>query len=188
MKNNSTVSVPSKNWFWLLVTSGLVTLGLHSYLSSQHYNIKLGINTGRSICNVSATFNCDTVAASIYSSIFHIPVALFGFLAQAVLLILIFTAHFSLSEYSSSIRRICFWLSSAIALASVIMGFISTFFLGTFCLFCMAAYFLSFISLFAAWKFQTENLLTNLSDDTFSLFSNLRWVLILIIAFNRDNP
>ena len=131
MKKTYSNYTPSKNWFYFLLLLTLMTLGFHSYLSSQHYNLKLGASTGPSICNVSASFNCDAVAASTYSAIFNIPIALLGFIAQAVLLILAIASHYSLSENSNLIRRVTFWLALLIALVSVVMGFISTFKMGT---------------------------------------------------------
>lgn len=164
----------------LLIASILLSLGFHGYLTSQHYKLKLGLSAG-SACNVSATFNCDAVAASHYSSVFNVPVALLGFTAHLVFLILLLAAQLSLSENSEAIRRILLWYSGFIALVSIVMGSISTFFLGTFCLFCMATYLLSFVQFAATWKIQTENPVNRLKDDMTNLLSSSRWVAILFV-------
>lgn len=168
-------------WFWSLILTNLLSLGFHYYLTSQHYKVKLGLSEGPSFCNISANFNCDAVAASSYSHIGDVPLALFGFMIHAVFLILLISAQMNLSEHSGAIKRLLFPLASLIALVSVVMGLISVTQLGTYCLFCIVTYILSFIALFAAWKIQDENPLTQTGSDIAALFSKLRWVLILLV-------
>lgn len=172
----------TKVTFLVLLALGLITIGIHSYLSMQHYNLKLGLGAGPSVCNISATFNCDSVAASKYAQLFGIPMAILGAITQLILLILVLASQWELSSSSSTIRRLVFWISAFVAVVSVVMGTISTAVLGTYCIFCMAAYLLSWIYLFFAWKFQESKPAAHLGEDVQTLFGPLKWVLILLIA------
>jgi protein-disulfide isomerase/uncharacterized membrane protein len=155
MKNsNNTHPVSEKkviNWFIISTVLAAIT---HLYLTSQHYSLKLGLSSGQSICNLNATFNCDAVAASKFAAIFGIPMAVLGLIAQIVLLIFIVTIRFQLSEKTESLKKVTFFFSAFVALVSLVMGIISTFQLQTFCLFCIAAYLLSFFSLFLSYLLQ----------------------------------
>lgn len=182
MKNKKNSLVPSKNIFTALLILTILAMGVHAYLISQHYNLKLGLSAGQSLCNLSSNFNCDAVAASAYSQILSIPLALLGFLAQVVFLVLLNASHFSLSQYSENLRRILFWFSLVIAFVSIIMGLISIFQLSTYCLFCIATYLLSWVTLYLAWKFQLDSPFESLSVDLGVLLKECRWALILILA------
>lgn len=160
-----------ENGFPLLMISNLLAFATHFYLTMQHYSLKLGIATGPAICNLNTTFNCDAVAASKYSQAFGIPVALLGLIAQVILIIVTITIRFQLSENSESLKKILFIFSAFVAAVSLAMGSISTFVLGTYCLFCMAAYFLSFISLILSYQYyKNADLLAPLTQPRWAIF------------------
>ncbi len=167
--------------FLILFIVGLLTMATHLYLTHQHYQLKLGSASGPAICNISATFNCDSVAASRFASLGGLPMALLGLMTQIVFFIFLIAARFELSQYSSWLRRVLMWLSLFIFVVSIIMGSISAFFLGTYCLFCMAAYALSLIQLFGAWQIQDESPFAKLPEDITTLFTQARWVLVMLI-------
>ncbi len=172
----------SKLSFLLLLILGFATLAIHTYLSMQHYNLKLGLGAGPSICNVSATFNCDGVAASRYAQFLGIPIAILGAVTQLILMVFVMASQWDLSSNSHVLRRFVFWIALFVAGISLVMGSISTFALSTYCLFCMAAYLLSWIYLFFAWKFQDSNPFKTLGEDVRALFGSLKWALLLLIA------
>lgn len=170
-----------RTWLLVLMLVSIATLGVHFYLSVQHYQLKLGLNEGQSVCNISSLFNCDSVAISRYSTFMNIPVALLGLLSQLVFLTLLLAVRFELSAFPSHLRRLLLWFSIFVAGVSVVMGFVSATRLGTFCLFCITAYVLSFIQLLGAWKVQHSSPWTQLSSDLKTLFTQTRWVLVLVI-------
>jgi|GEM_PF-466501 len=172
----------SSKIFILLLALGLLTLLDHSYLTYEFYNLNSGMGSGGGICNISTKFNCDVVAASSYAKMSGIPMALLGLITQLVLLILLLAGQSGLTQNPSQTRRYFFWGTAFVALISIVMGSISTFKLGTYCLFCMGAYLLSFLSVIAAWFYQEKrNLGSSLGDDLRDLFTTSRWVLILAI-------
>lgn len=162
-------------WIKILVMTNILGAATHLYLTIQHYQLKLGLSSGPAICNINATFNCDSVAASKYASVFGIPVALFGLMGQLISLIFILTILFGLSENSDRLKKVYLYFSALIALTSLAMGSISTFLLGTYCLFCMGAYLLSFVQIFAAIKIQSSGELIE------SQLEFPRWSVILVL-------
>lgn len=152
----------------------------HLYLTQHYFDVKVGQVDGKSLCNISETFNCDSVSASPYSAFLGIPVALYGALTHLVLLLL---TIITLTEMTDSLKQTQRWairLSLLIAAASVGMGFISMSFLGQFCLFCIFAYILSFIN--AGLLLKIENPFPECLSDLKKLFSEQKWILGLFIA------
>lgn len=177
-----TVQVNAKTKiFLILLALGLLTLLDHSYLTYEFYNLNSGMGSGNGICNISAMFNCDAVAASSYAKMSGIPMALLGLITQIVLLILLLGSQTGMVENPSQTRRYFFWGTAFVALISIVMGSISTFKLGTYCLFCMGAYLMSFLSLILAWFYQDKNPMATLGDDLRDLFTSSRWVLVMVV-------
>jgi protein-disulfide isomerase/uncharacterized membrane protein len=182
-KSNANLHSTSNDSKWLLILMiiSLLTIAVHGYLSIQHYQLKLGLAQGQSVCNISATFNCDSVAVSKYATLFGIPMALLGLISQVVFFILLLTVRFNLSSSSDWARRFLLWFSLFVFGTSLVMGSISAFALGTYCLFCMSAYALSIVQLFGAFKIQRESVFPKFGSDIGHLFSQARWVLVLLI-------
>jgi protein-disulfide isomerase/uncharacterized membrane protein len=169
-------------WFLILLVSTLAAIATHGYLTVQHFDLKLGLASGPSICNVSETFNCDTVATSNYAEIFGIPIALLGLFFQLGILVFAFAARFELSSQTHFLRRLVLALSLIAALISIAMGFISSFKLGAYCLFCMLTYLLSFLSLWAAVQIaRPHGALFNLGEDLTDLFTKAKWALVILL-------
>jgi protein-disulfide isomerase/uncharacterized membrane protein len=173
--------VSESTWLLILMIVSLITMIVHGYLTIQHYQLKLGLSESSSVCNVNATFNCDTVSISRYATLFGIPMALLGLTSQAIFFLLLLTVRFQLSEGTNHIRKLLVWFSLFIAGTSLVMGFFSSVYLGTYCLFCMAAYVLSFVQLFGSWQVQHEGPFSNFAEDLGGLFRQTKWVLILIV-------
>ena len=177
----STSRISEQTWLILLMVISVLTMAVHLYLTLQHYQLKLGLAESPAVCNVSSTFNCDTVSISRYATLFGIPMALLGLITQVIFFTFLISARFSLSSADSSIRRLLFWISLFVAGVSLVMGSFSAFALGTYCLFCMAAYGLSVLQLVASWKLQGTPLLSRLGSDFGIFIKQSRWVPILLI-------
>src|ERR1700722_484314 len=78
---------------------------IHLYLSYHYYPIKFGFSSGPSICSVNATFDCDAVAASQYSAVFGIPLAVWGAATNLVIFLLVLLQWWGWSEYPERLRR-----------------------------------------------------------------------------------
>ncbi|HRO66848.1 MAG TPA: vitamin K epoxide reductase family protein [Pseudobdellovibrionaceae bacterium] len=160
----------------LAIVFTLLAVGIHAYLARQHYALKYGGLTGPSVCNVSSTFSCDAVAASSYSAAFGIPVAVFGAVANLMLIFFLGITRLGWTDDRESTGRYALWLAALIAAAALVMGAISFTQMSAYCLFCIACYVLSFVTLFFTWK-GTDGFV-HVKDDFIALFSSRYWVLI----------
>jgi len=176
-------NIETKNRFLMLaIISTLAALGVHFYLTQHYYDLKFGTSEGNSVCNINAVFNCDAVTASKYAAFLGIPVALWGFATNLVLLYILAITRFNLVQDRARVSRYGFLLASLTMLASVVMGMISLTALGTACVFCMAAYALSLITFFGAWK-GSENLeRASLASDIRAIGSSDRWLSYFLIG------
>lgn len=125
----------------------LIAIGFHIYLTLHYYELNFGLGSGESICNLNSKFNCDTVSASPFAALLGMPLALWGAATNGFLAIMILMSILGWVASSERHKRYTLWLSAVIASASIVMGFISTTQIGTYCLFCMGAYILSFLTL-----------------------------------------
>lgn len=169
-----------KNKMNIAVGVLILTILLHMYLTKQYYGLKFG-QAEASICNINATFNCDTASASKYSNIFGIPMALLGALLNIFLLALLLFQKFSFVHDVPRLSRYTAWMSLFIAGVSVVMAAFSTFSLGTYCVFCISAYVFSFIAAFCIFTSKQGGLFSNLVGDIKSLFGEYKSTLVGIL-------
>jgi len=155
-----------KPWkFYLALFTSFAALATHFYLSKHFFELHLGLSSGTAACNINSTFNCDTVSASKYATLFGIPMALWGLTTQLILFLFTINYTLGLSSDRSRLGRYSFYLSFFVAGTSIAMGSISLFFLSSYCLFCMLAYLLSFINLFAITSSLDTKPWSNLVED-----------------------
>lgn len=161
-----------------IICSGLAVV-IHAYLTNSWINLHYGFGGEGSLCNINAIFNCDAVSISSFSHISNIPIAAFGLFANLVLTI--FILGYRYGEKSLS-YRMSFYLASASVFTSIAMGIISTLFLKTFCIFCIATYILSFI-IFYALKVQEEELNFGLfKEDITEILNTSKSYLFTLLA------
>jgi protein-disulfide isomerase/uncharacterized membrane protein len=165
----------------ITLLSSALAVFVHIYLSFHYYPIKFGFSSGPSICSINATFDCDAVAASSYSDVLGVPVALWGMAANFVIFILVLGQWWGFTEHPERLRRWAFVLISLSALASVAMGALSLT-MHSYCLFCITAYVLSIIMFFCYRATLQEPLFANLGDDLFALWSESKGIAIGFIA------
>jgi uncharacterized membrane protein len=130
---------------FLILIFSLIGIGIMSFLIYQHY-------FEAPICNINTFFSCDTVNKSVYSEVFHIPIAAFGL------------AYFVIVAILSQIRKKSMYyiliLSIVTLVPSVGLTYIELFVLHAVCVFCesskiliVAILIISYIS----WKRSKEN-------------------------------
>ncbi len=140
----------------ILCVSLLITIGLFIYLTIHHYSVKLGL-AGNGLCNINEKLNCDAAATSSFAEIFGIPVAIFGGTFHSLVMAFVLFIKFDWAEneiYGLTTLR---FLLICAAVTSIIMGFISAFYLRVYCPFCIATYVMSFLNLALGWNlFKTE--------------------------------
>lgn len=126
--------------------STIIAVCTHIYLAIEHFALTFGITAGDKLCNINSTFNCDAVAASGFSKLFGVPIALWGVSTNIILLGFLSLWAFHMTEDIKRAKHFSFVLSLFVALTSVIMATISSMLIGTYCLYCIIAYLTSFIT------------------------------------------
>lgn len=172
---------PRRRFLLIAMIAVLIGMGFHAYLTYRHNLLHFGAAGEASICNVNQTFNCDAVAASKYSSLFGIPMALFGLTTNGAFLIMLLVSYFNFSSNPNRLSRYCLYMGSFIAGTSIVMGGFSLT-LGTYCLFCIAAYVSSFVAWFGAFAATPRPVFRSLNEDVMGLMGNGKSYLMLIIA------
>lgn len=169
-----------KNAYLTALVSQILAVFTHAYLTYQHYNLKFGTTDGKRLCNVSDYFNCDSVAASVYSVLLGTPLALWGLITNALLLF--FLISFSWSNTQDLLKRQAQILGALIAVASVVMAVISATMMQTACLFCIGTYVLSFVTLLALFNLNAGNPLS-LGEAIFKSLKSPNFKLTLLYIF-----
>jgi protein-disulfide isomerase/uncharacterized membrane protein len=140
----------SSKCLWLAAVTGFLSLFAHGYLYLQHLALQSGEYT-KSICDINEKFDCSAVSASKYAVMLNVPVALWGFMANAAFLILLVVLSLTDDEKKPAAQRNVWIAALGIFAGTVIMGSISMFLLSKFCLFCISAYVLSILMLVFTW-------------------------------------
>lgn len=94
------------------------------------------------LCNVQNFSGCNVVASSQYSNLFGIPLAEFGVLFYSVLFVL---AALELVLFDRLLRRALQAIALVGALASIYFISVQAFFIGAFCIYCVASAVISFL-------------------------------------------
>jgi protein-disulfide isomerase len=147
----STARSNSRLFLWLSATSAFISILIHAYLTRQHYDLEMGLGE-KSMCDLSATFNCTAVTASRYSELLGVPLAMFGAVANLAFLILLAWWPLAESEQKRTVRRNLVLVAGVLIAASIVMGSISFFAMSQFCIFCISTYVLSFVLFFSLLK------------------------------------
>lgn len=173
------------NYYYFPVVS-FVCIGLAScvYLAIVHYKNYTDL-TFTSICALSKTINCDTVAQSSHSILFNMPVALWGFFFFLFLLIL--TVHLRNGK-----NRESWWLFLSAGLAgcgaAVYYGYQSAVNIHAYCIFCIICYLSFFIITFYSFiiirRFEIPLTFRTRANPAASLVrsSVSRYALIILVA------
>ena len=155
------------------------------YLAVSHYRVYTDIGYS-SFCAISKSINCDTVSQSPYSILFNIPVPVWGVLGYLIFTLVLVKA------WSEHRRHKDGWallqtLALVFSIYSVVLAFISTYFIQSYCIMCIISYGINLLLLFYTWmirrRFKLPPLLTGLARDWRMLWNRppLRWTVVLLI-------
>ncbi len=106
----------------------------------EHVAANSGLELGKSFCNINASFNCDAVNQSKWSSLFGVPIASYGL---AFYLFLFVFGQFARSDRFVSDRvfsGVFSFLSTMAMLVSLFLFYVSEVLIGTLCLVCLGMY------------------------------------------------
>ncbi len=136
----------------LTILSALAAVGVHLYLTQQHIITKYTLAEGSQLCNINAFLNCSTSIVSSFSEFLGTPLSIFGLVTQLLILFFFLKAFLTddLREKKNSLT-VAFLFAAFSVVASLVMGAISVFIVGSLCPFCTAAYVLSLFTLAGTW-------------------------------------
>ena len=105
-------------------------------LADSAYITQNEINGTELICNVQSLSGCNTVAGSQYSHLFGIPLSEYGVLFYGILFII---AALELALFDRFLRRVLQVISLIGIVASLYFTSVQVFFIGAFCIYCLAS-------------------------------------------------
>ncbi|OQY04596.1 MAG: hypothetical protein B6I22_09155 [Desulfobacteraceae bacterium 4572_123] len=151
----------------------LVCAGLADavYLSISHYRVYTDVGY-KSFCAISRAINCDTVSQSPYSIFLGLPVSIWGVIGYTFLLLLLPLAAGKAAE-KKRLWALIFWISLVFSAYSVVLAFISSYYIGSYCMMCIVAYGVNLFILFYSWlirrRFSNGGLIADTREDLFFL-------------------
>jgi protein-disulfide isomerase/uncharacterized membrane protein len=137
---------PNRIWLLLTLISQAVAIGFHIYLTKTHYDLNYSNVAGQSLCNINSFLNCDAVSASPYSSLFGLPLALWGAATNLLLAIFVLIQAFASYELRNKMGLLNAWFASFVLTVSLVMAAISFTQMDAFCLFCSFTWLCSFLT------------------------------------------
>lgn len=178
-------SLPYRFYFvpaFIISLSGLIN---SVYLSFSHYRNYNDINY-ISFCAISRAINCDTVSQSKYSIFLNIPVPFWGIIGYALLSYIVVIA----GTHAAEKRRgwpLVFVISSTFSFYSLILAFISGYYIKSYCIMCILSYAINLAILFYSWiirsRFDTDGIFAGLINDLKHFFRiKTAWLVFFIIA------
>ncbi len=178
--------LPYYVYWWAVILLTLVGLIDCIYLAISHYRVYTDIGY-KSFCAISRAINCDTVSQSPYAIVLSIPLAIWGVIGYAFILILVFITG-SKSAAKERIWSLIFWITLIFSGHSVILALISTYHIRSYCILCLVSYGVNFALLFYAWlmrrRFSNCGLMANTQKDILFIWENkVKSVLIFATFF-----
>ena len=156
------------------------------YLAVSHYRVYTDIGYS-SFCAISKSINCDTVSQSPFSILFNVPVPVWGvlgYLVFALILVMAWGERRRPKDGWALLQVLAFFFS----LYSVILAFISTYFVHSYCIMCIISYGINLALLFYTSmirrRFKLPPLFSGLKRDLQMVWYRppLRWAVAGILA------
>ena len=183
--NKKTTPLPFAIYFWTIFILAVAGLIDSIYLSISHYRVYTDIGY-RSFCAISKAINCDTVSQSPYSIFIGLPVPVWGILGYTFLLLFLPLAR-SKDAARKRIWTVLLLVALVFSIYSLILAFISTFIIHSYCIMCIISYAISFLLLFFTWiirrRFESEDIINGLKKDINFLANKKAMSLALLGSF-----
>ncbi len=156
------------------------------YLSISHYRVYTDLSYN-SFCAVSKAINCDTVSQSPFSIFLNIPVPVWGILGYLIFLVLLVFVRKIVTPGKTRLWPTLFLVALFFSILSVVLALISTYYIRSYCIMCIASYAVNLLLLFYCWlihrRFSSLSLMAGLKEDCLFIYSNRSKAAILIGGF-----
>lgn len=116
-------------------------------LADSVYLTQHALNGTPLLCNIQNLSGCNIVASSQYSHIFGIPLAEFGVLFYGIIFVL---AALEIVVFDQLLRRALQVLSLVGVISSLYFTAVQVFFIGAFCIYCLASALIALLILILA--------------------------------------
>ena len=146
---NQVKPLPFHLYFWTIIFITGSGLAASIYLSVSHLRVYTDIGY-RSFCAISRALNCDTVSQSPYAVFLNVPVPVWGILGYAFLLIFVLIFVGPRNSRGRGLA-IAFSISLAFSGYSAVLAFISSYFIGAYCIVCIYTYAVNFMLAYMTW-------------------------------------
>ena len=186
LKNDKMITpLPFPVYFWTVAFLALSGLFVSLYLSISHYRVYTDIGY-RSFCAVSKAINCDTVSQSSYSIFLDIPVPVWGVAGYAFFLLFLPFAWLKDAKMER-IWPLLFLLSLGYSSYSIVLAFISSFYIRSYCIVCIVSYGINFMLLYYTWlvgkRFGGFSLIKGIRKDIHHLLLHKKSGIALFLPF-----
>lgn len=180
------VPLPYSYYFVPVIIITLIGFFDSIYLAVSHYRNYVDLSY-QSFCAVSRTLNCDTVSQSPYSIFLNVPVPIWGIVGYGgFLFLLVFALHEG--AVKKRIWTMLFITSLIFSVYSLILAFMSSYYIRSYCIMCILSYLVNLALLFYTWiirkRFECEPLFNALKLDFFYLWSFRKITVPGILAFS----
>jgi len=148
-KAKQIIPLPFPFYFWAVAVLALGGVLDSIYLSISHYRVYTDI-AYESFCAISRSINCDTVSQSPYSIFIGVPVPVWGIIGYSFFLLFLPFA-WSREAQKRKMWSILLFISLAFSIYSVILAYISTFYIHSYCMMCIVSFGINFLLLYYTW-------------------------------------
>jgi len=148
-KAKQITALPFPFYFWTVTALAMAGVLDSIYLSISHYRVYTDI-AYESFCAISRSINCDTVSQSTYSIFLGIPVPIWGIIGYTFFMLFLPFA-WSREAEKQKMWPILFFISLAFSIYSVILAYISTFYIHSYCMMCIVSFGINFLLLYYTW-------------------------------------
>lgn len=161
------------HWYYLPAVIVALTGFVDSiYLSISHYRNYTDMGY-QSFCAISRAINCDTVSQSPYSIFLGVPVPVWGVMAYGFFLFLLAFAWLK-KGHRKRVWTLLMLISLAFSIYSVVLAFVSSYYIHSYCIMCILSYGVNLALLFYAWiirkRFACESFFSAIKLDILYLF------------------
>jgi protein-disulfide isomerase/uncharacterized membrane protein len=166
-------ALPFAVYYWTVVFLAAAGLADSVYLSISHYRVYTDI-TYSSFCAISKAINCDTISQSPYSILVGLPVPIWGVAGYLCFLLLLACAKTPQAD-KKRIWSLLYLVSWVFSLYSLILAYISTTLIHSYCIMCIVSYAINFLLLFYSRmirkRFDSGPFVTGLAADLLFLWN-----------------
>jgi len=183
-KNNQIIPLPFPVYFWTVSFLAFSGLADSVYLSISHYRVYTDI-AYESFCAISRSINCDTVSQSPYSIFIGVPVPVWGIIGYTFIMFLLPFA-WNREAQKQRLWPILLFISLAFSIYSVILAYISTFYIHSYCMMCIVSFGINFLLLYYTWlvrkRFSKSGIIKGIILDIHFLWGKKKKTIPILIS------